>query len=178
MTKHACPASPTSCWATLSLAGPHCLGDAPCVAAARLSRAARARRAALAEAASQHMGLLAAQLLAAYGVGRAAGAVWAPVVARLATEAAAQLAPAAVTAHGTLDPRFYVKARRAAPACGKQRSASRAAGRRTACQGPAGTGARRRALGVRARLCEAPQHQVRVQLTLCDGSAVRRGARR
>lgn len=73
---------------------------------------AHAARAALAEVASQHMGLLAAQLLAAYGVGRAAGAVWAPIVARLATEAAAQLSPAAVTAFGTLDPRFYVKARR------------------------------------------------------------------
>lgn len=69
-------------------------------------------RAALAEVAGQHLGLLAAQLLAAYGVGRAASEVWAPVVARLATEAAAQLSPSAVTAFGTLDPRFYVKARR------------------------------------------------------------------
>jgi hypothetical protein len=84
------------------------------------------------------MGLLAAQLLAAYGVGRAAGAVWAPVVARLATEAAAQLAPAAVTAHGTLDPRFYVKARPAMPTRDRQRGAARAAGWRRACQGPAG----------------------------------------
>ena len=35
--------------------------------------------------------------------------VWAPIVTRLADEAAGMLSPAKAVAYGNLDPRFYIK---------------------------------------------------------------------
>ena len=36
-------------------------------------------------------------------------AVWAPIITRLADEAAGMLSPARAVAYGNLDPRFYIK---------------------------------------------------------------------
>jgi hypothetical protein len=60
------------------------------------------------EVAGQALGATVDQLLLAYGIADAA--TWAPILARLAEGAAAALSPAEAVAHGTLDPRFYIKA--------------------------------------------------------------------
>lgn len=60
-----------------------------------------------AAAARAHLRLLIEQLLRAEEVG--AWRAWAPVVERLAVEAAGTVQPAAAAQHGELDPRFYVK---------------------------------------------------------------------
>ena len=49
------------------------------------------------------------QLLLAYNVQEPD--VWAPIVKRLADEAAGMLSPGKAVAYGNLDPRFYIKVR-------------------------------------------------------------------
>ena len=49
------------------------------------------------------------QLLLAYNVQEPG--VWAPIVKRLADEAAGMLSPGKAVAYGNLDPRFYIKVR-------------------------------------------------------------------
>jgi hypothetical protein len=75
----------------------------------------RARRE-LAAAAHSHLCALIKQLLRAEAVG--AWRKWAPVVERLALEAAATVSPGAAAQHGELDPRYYVKVRAPALWCG------------------------------------------------------------
>ena len=69
-------------------------------------------RAAFATVAAGHLRVLLDQLLVAEGVANAAE--WAPVLVRLAQEAAGTLSPMALTAAGNLDPRHHIKASRRA----------------------------------------------------------------
>jgi hypothetical protein len=82
-----------------SLAGVH-----PLVVRTRHEFAAAARR---------HLRALVEQLLRAEGVAGWRG--WAPVVERLAVEAAGTVGPGAAAQHGQLDPRYHVKVGGAPP---------------------------------------------------------------
>ena len=69
--------------------------------------ASAASRAAFSTVAAGHLRSLIDQLLVAEGVVDASA--WAPVLARLAQEAAAALSPVALTAAGDIDPRRHIK---------------------------------------------------------------------
>ncbi len=59
------------------------------------------------EVAGEQLAATVDQLLVAYNVQEPD--VWAPIITRLADEAASMLSPARAVAYGNLDPRFYIK---------------------------------------------------------------------
>ena len=61
------------------------------------------------EVAGEQLAATVDQLLLAYNVQEPD--VWAPIVKRLADEAAGMLSPGKAVAYGNLDPRFYIKVR-------------------------------------------------------------------
>lgn len=71
--------------------------------------AAAEARHAFAAVAGKHLEALVRQLLEGEGLCVAGVEQWAPLVCRLAQAAASALSPPAAAAHGTLDPRHYIK---------------------------------------------------------------------